>query len=359
MKNELKRIVKNLISFETTSGNHDAIDACFKYLESELSWYPFRVKRYSRNQNQSMVWSTSRGVSSQIILNAHLDVVPGKPTQFKLKERGGNWYGRGVMDMKFSIAVFIVALKKLYKDTGKLPSLAVIITSDEETGGASGVGYLVNKIGYKSDIVLIPDGGSNWHIVQNAKGVLHLSVTTSGIPCHGSRPWEGNSAIDDLLTKLAQLRGRYPKYSKPTPATTLVIGTIAGGQQTNQVAGHAQATLDFRYPAKVSPATILKQVKGIFGEDNVNILVYADPFSVDPHIPLIKRWQNLIAPHQKGKLYVNEYGASDGRYFSAKAIPVIVSQPVGGNIHSNEEFIDIASVVKYTEIVINWLTAIK
>lgn len=355
MKKDLARILGQLIKLNTTTRNYEAIDRCYQYLIQELSWYPFHVKTYVHNQIKSVVWSTQRGLKHRLILSAHLDVVPGKPEQFKLREKNGTWLGRGVLDMKFALAVFIVALKTVYRKTGALPPLAIMITSDEEIGGLNGVNYLVNTAGYRGDIVLIPDGGEGWHLVQSAKGVLHLTVSATGKSCHASEPWHGKSAIDSLIKKLTQLRRLYPEKKTATGKTTLVLGTISGGKQTNQVADLASATIDIRHPASVSSPSILRQIKKIFGKSHVVQTVSAEPFVCDPTNPYVSSWIKLISTYQTGEILVDECGASDGRYFSALNTPVILTQPKGGGAHSDSEHINISSVLAYTKVLINWL----
>ena len=52
----------------------------------------------------------------------------------------------------------------------------------------------------------------------------------------------------------------------------------------------------------------------------------------------------------------NEHSASDGRFFSERGIPTIIGKPVGGNIHSENEWVGLASVGKFTQILEKFLT---
>lgn len=359
MKKELKRILSNLVEYQTISGNYQEINTCYQYLIQELSWYPFHVKSYTHNQARSVVWSTVKHLHPKIILNAHIDVVPGDKNLYTMREKSGRWHGRGVLDMKFAVASFILALKNLYRQNRSLPSLAIMLTADEEIGGQNGVNYLVNTIGYRSEIVFIPDGGSNWHLVKESKGALHIKVTSQGKSAHASEPWQGKSAIDALIQNLEHLRSKYPVSSTTTEGTTLVIGTILGGQKTNQVADYAAATLDFRYPPKVNPQQIMSDLYRIFGRARVKTLVAGNPFSCDLVNPYVKLWVNLIKPYQPDKIYLTENGASDGRYFSAHKIPVIVSQPNGGHTHGNHEYLEIKSALVYTTLLTRWLNRVQ
>jgi succinyl-diaminopimelate desuccinylase len=359
MKTQIYNILSKLISYETSALSSTNISQAFDLISNELSWYPFIKSSYLKNGIKSVVWSTVKTKHPHIILNAHLDVVPAQPDMYKIKKMGDTWVGRGVMDMKFAIASYIVALKQLYLDQGSLPSLAIMITSDEEIGGTNGVRYLVDELGYSADVVLIPDGGSNWHLVQSSKGVLHLRVGSTGKTSHASEPWGGVSAIDILISGLTKLRSLYPTPSKSTVDTTVVIGTITGGNQTNQVSNHAMATLDIRYRANDNPNEILENMYSIFGKNNVEAIIRANPFICDPKNSHIQSWIKLIKTYQKGNVCINEYGASDGRYFCAKGMPVIISQPIGGDTHGESEYINSDSVVDYTNTIIKWLKNIS
>ena len=47
---------------------------------------------------------------------------------------------------------------------------------------------------------------------------------------------------------------------------------------------------------------------------------------------------------------VKEDGASDCRYIHPHGIPVIISRPLVGDLHTTDEWIDIDSMVKFYEI---------
>jgi acetylornithine deacetylase/succinyl-diaminopimelate desuccinylase-like protein len=47
---------------------------------------------------------------------------------------------------------------------------------------------------------------------------------------------------------------------------------------------------------------------------------------------------------------IKEHGASDGRYFSAKWMPVILHRPTCENIHSKNEWVDVDAVAWVYEV---------
>lgn len=86
------------------------------------------------------------GARKPILLLAHLDVVEAKPEDwsvdpFKLLEKDGYYYGRGVWDDKFMAAVFIANLIR-YRQEGLRPDrdIIVVLETDEEILDANSVG---------------------------------------------------------------------------------------------------------------------------------------------------------------------------------------------------------------------------
>jgi acetylornithine deacetylase/succinyl-diaminopimelate desuccinylase-like protein len=92
-----------------------------------------------------------KGAAQPILLIAHLDVVdapregwsPGLDP-FRLTERDGFFYGRGVLDMKNGVAGLVATLIRLRAE-GFVPSrdIVVALTADEEGGNANGVYWLL------------------------------------------------------------------------------------------------------------------------------------------------------------------------------------------------------------------------
>src|ERR1700681_361456 len=93
------------------------------------------------------------GARKPILLLAHIDVVEAKPEDwsvdpFKLIEKDGYLYGRGVWDDKFMAAVFVANLIR-YKQEGYRPDrdLIVALETDEEIldANAMGIQWLIKN----------------------------------------------------------------------------------------------------------------------------------------------------------------------------------------------------------------------
>jgi acetylornithine deacetylase/succinyl-diaminopimelate desuccinylase-like protein len=348
MTTEVTNLLAKLITFETTSDRHDESIKCFNFIETKLSNLPFQLEKYSINGKESRLWR-SPASSKKLLLNAHIDVVPAPKTLFTMTTAGDKLIGRGVADMKFAIASFITVVQKMYAEKKELPPVDILLTSDEEIGGMDGVGHFVKHDSTEYAAVIIPDGGDDWHIVEEAKGVLQIKISASGKSAHASRPWEGHSAADRLLESLQAIRLKFPESTQPEWKTTLNIGQIHVGTQTNQVSDFGTALLDIRYIPLDDPAEIIDSIRKATSNCEVELLLSAQPFTVDSTNPYVQSWAKLIKNNAK-EVFIKETGASDGRYFSALGIPVILSKPRNGDIHSDNEWLDAPSFFHFNDI---------
>ena len=101
----------------------------------------------------SNLWATVGEGNKMLVLLGHTDVVPTGPIEqwdsdpFIGTERDGLLYGRGVADMKSSVAAFITACEDISSE--KIPlkgKLGIMLTSDEEGPGEDGVKKVVEEL---------------------------------------------------------------------------------------------------------------------------------------------------------------------------------------------------------------------
>lgn len=361
MKKELLTNLTQLVNFESTSDNPEEIKSVFDYIDKQLAFFPFVKKEYMHNGVLSVVWSTKDTLQPDIILNAHIDVVPASKEMFELKRKGGKLVGRGTSDMKFAAASFIYSLKSIHSQVGlENVSLAMMLTSDEERGGFNGVNHLVNDIGYKSKLVILPDAGENWSIAVQAKGASWVKITTKGQSSHASRPWEGKSAINELIKILSYLTKKYKNPQKPQYSTTVNMGTISGGTTPNQVADSATATIDVRYAPELTVQDIMKDLSKKFPNVELEKIVDKPYFFVDKNNEFIQQWVRILRKHKKNvpsdkKLFTSEHGSADHHYFTQKGMTVLATKPNGGLIHTEREWLDEEGFYLFSQLLTSYL----
>lgn len=362
IKAELGKTLSRLVSFKSVSSNFKENGRLLDYVEKEVGDNLF-VQRLVSNGSPSLIASTRKTNKPKLALVAHGDIVGAPDKLFKPWKEGNKIFGRGTNDMKFAIACYLTLIKDL-GEKAKDYDFSIVITSDEELGGSNGIKYLLEK-GLRPDVCLLPDGGQNWTIQKSAKGVLNLRVDSFGNSTHGSRPWDGLNAIEQLFDFLTKLRAGFPK--EPCGIAdhfhnSLNVGKIEGGKAVNQVPDFAQAYLDIRFTEEASRLNIQKELKNItssYKSIKIEELVRGSSYSLDVN----NRYAKLFAKIVKNKIgkepeYVASHGSSDARYFSEKDIPTILTRPVGGGHHSDREWIDLKDLENFYMVMRDFVEAV-
>ncbi|MFN8530430.1 MAG: M20 family metallopeptidase [Anaerolineae bacterium] len=248
----------------------------------------------------------------------------------------------------------------LAQSRGGLPNIALMAVGDE-SGGVYSSRYLLNTVrDLHGAVAILPDGGTNWHIVRESKGLLHLAIDIHGVSGHASRPWKGINAIDRTAQIVQAIRHHYPEPSAATWDTTVTFSQIESGSpsERNKIPGTAMLFLDVRYPNEVPPETIISRIertaRTVDPGAAVRRVVTKAPFLLT-QAPLIERWKALIQGKQTDAIYIQEEGTADHVYFAEHGIPAIVTAPRGGDAHSDSEWIDLNSMMEYGEVLYTFL----
>jgi succinyl-diaminopimelate desuccinylase len=230
-------------------------------------------------------------------------------------------------------------------------SVGLAITSDEERGGVCGIGHLFDDVGLRCGLAINPDGGSINEITIAEKGVVQLRINCSGHSSHAARPWLGNNALECLIEKLIALKQHFSEKKKSDdnwyPTCTLTMISTPN-KTVNCVPDSAEADLDIRFPPPYTVDKILAESSRILGNDvEAHVCLSAEPveFESDP------LFQQIIEEVTKKTVsLVKEDGASDCRFIHRHGIPVIISRPIVGELHTRDEWIDIDSMVNFYQI---------
>lgn len=345
--------LQKLVSFDGLAGDMEKNSKALDYVASLIS-KKATIKRVRNKKSEILIASNLKTTIPDIGYLVHMDVVAGRPDQFKMIQKGDKLIGRGTSDMKYSIPLGIALLNKLIAEKSKT-SFALAITTDEEVGGFDGGAFLAETLKFRPTTLIVPDGGDNLSFVSKAKGVCQLLATSKGAPAHASRPWMGKNALVPLTTLATELNKIYGKNNlKENWNTTMNIGAIQGGISTNQVCPEATMKLDFRYPESDSIEKIVKNVESLAQKAGGNITVEklstGLPTFTDANLAIVKKFLAAMENVFGKKIKVDRtFGASDARHFAKYNIPVLMMKPMGGEIHSDNEWVSISSSLKFYE----------
>lgn len=346
----LIQLLQALVAFKTVSVDFDEVAACLAYIENLAAPFDLSVQRYTSNGFQSLVLSTQKTKRPAVLLQAHIDVVPGYDHQFTLHQTEGKLYGRGVYDMKFAAACFLYLVEDLQHE---LPTydFAIMLTSDEEVDGHNGVEYLINQ-GYGAGVCVLPDSGDEWNIEAGAKGFATAEITVKGRSAHGSRPWEADNAGLKLMDVISCVQ-KECAHTSPLD-TTVTLTMLNAGSAHNQIPGDATATFDIRFPTEPDYQRTRKKLQQLCSQKGVDvsfkILAAAIEHQLDSEY--MELWQEATTQVTgKNPTFTRSFAASDARYLVPLGIPTISARPRGGGHHGGQEWLEEKDFYEFYEVV--------
>ncbi|OYT67278.1 MAG: succinyl-diaminopimelate desuccinylase [Candidatus Wolframiiraptor sp. EX4484-121] len=346
----------------------------------------------------NLIAEIGEGESNRVlVLNGHLDVVPiGDRSRwsfdpFSGEVRDGYLLGRGASDMKGGLAGIIYAFKRLIKFEDRLRGrLKLVCVADEETGGAYGASYLVEKGKALGSSVLIAEPTGMNLINVGEKGAVWAKVTVKGVPGHGSlSPFIGDNAIvksTDLireLMRLTEMRAELPRdlldvadysrnllerfvsreASKAIDHPTINFGIIRGGTKVNIIPDRCELEIDVRIPIGLPAAEVTSRIRRIvekYGE--VEFVNVGEPNYTPPNSEIVriveKNVREIVGIEPRPFL---EWASSDARHFRRANIPTIHYGPAEmEGIHGYNERVKVEDLINaakvYLGVAIDYLT---
>ena len=359
MLDTLGRLVEYPSVTEDRDANNDAVkDVAEFFADSGLY-----VARYSFNGYQSMVATTRPGaLDSRVMVATHLDVVPAATgATFVPYLVDGKFYGRGGLDMKFNAAAEMEIVRDLVNEgTLHQYDIAFAVTTEEETGGTNGIGRLLDELGYRPKVCVLPDGGDNWQIQTNSKGFDHFVIEAGGVGAHGSRPYEGDNALLKAFEVWQNIKALFPENMGPD-TNTISLNQALAEAAINQVPDRARLGFDARFLTIEDMDRIRENMGKICLQYGATITSLAEgvPANFSLQNPYIAPFARLIQEVADIEVIGSHTaGSSDARFFAKHGIPVISLYPTGGGHHGNNEWISEQALYQYKEVLRKYLDLI-
>ncbi len=388
-KEELIGFVRQLVRIPTVNPPGENYPQIVNLLEKKcrqigLSTKRHRVPQEILKKNNidpaleriNLVARWDNGSKKTLHFNGHYDVVPVtsgwtvKPFEGSVKD--GKIYGRGTEDMKGTIASMIFAIEAV-KKLGIKPkvNIELSLVPDEETGGFTGLNYLVNKKIVRPDYA-VGEGFSGKFVSIGNKGALWLEVRTKGLSCHASMPYKGRNAFKDMLKvagslaelekKIGKVRTKSGTRDKRDAFATMVLGgKIEGGKKVNIVPDHCYFTIDRRVlpeedikkvESRIRQAVAKLKKKDKYLNVDIKVLFRQKPVVVDKDGYLCKVMARCIkSVYEKNARFGVMPGATDVRFFINNNIPVLGYSAQGQDrAHADDEFVYIKSLLDTAKV---------
>ncbi len=353
LKDRLVATTRDLIIIASSSSRPDERERCYQFVHNHIDTIEgVEIREYRRDGYPSLVALPVGCTEPDVLLCAHLDVI-GLPdaTAYRSHIADGRIYGPGAGDMKGQLAILLELFHALHH---KYPgmSLGLAVTSDEEIGGTHGIGYLFGEIGFRCRLAMIPDGGSLHEVTVEEKGILHVKLTARGHTGHAARPWLAANALESLTEAVGRVRRRFESLVTdqgdhwcPTCALTVLR---TDNETINRIPSRAEALLDIRFPPPHTMSSMLEIVRQTLGETvDAKVLIGDEPTHLAPDPAYLEQVQAMTG---KSVRHGRESGGSDARFICRHGIPVLMARPEVGNLHAEDEWIEIASMVTFYHI---------
>jgi glutamate carboxypeptidase len=355
--------LEELVNIDCGSYTPDGVNAVATHVEAELARMGADVERIphrpveGESQLGDLVVGRLVGDGPRLLLIGHMDTVfgPGTAALRPFRRDGDRATGPGTSDMKGELLAGLHAIGAL-QAAGAKPAISFVANPDEEIGSPFS-GHHIRALAAEHDAALVLEcARENGDIVSARKGVADLVIDFHGRAAHaGVEPEKGRNAIlaaARAVEALHALNGRWE-------GVTVNAGVIEGGTRPNVIAAECRLEVDLRAPTAHAFDEARRAVDLITAEPTVRGVI-ADLREAATHRPMetspaAKRLAQLaasIAADLGFELHdAATGGASDANTTSAAGLPTLDGLgPIGGDDHSDDEWLDLSSVVPRTTL---------
>lgn len=342
----LVAIARDLILIPTTSSRPAEIARGLAYVENHVDVGGVEITRFERNGKPSLVARPRSVERPKVFLIGHIDTVEIPDCDYRPRVVNGRVVGPGAADMKGALAVLLETFRTFHVAHPGL-SLGLVVTSDEESGGYDGTGYLFGEVGLWCDVALIPDSGDIDAVTVEEKGILHLRLVAKGPSGHGARPWTAPNPAERIAEAVGRIRARFATFAKDDGGahwhpTCAVTGLTTPLPSPNRIPDRAEALLDIRFTPDHTLEEMHALVAAEAGEEvEVEVLVTAPPTRCEPDASYLEAIESVLGRPPRR---VRAHGGSDARFLTARGIPVILHRPRGGEVHTAREWVEVESL---------------
>ncbi len=309
--------------------------------------------------------------------NGHYDVVAGgsgwsvtKPFEPRIVD--GKVYGRGSTDMKGGVAAFLATLAYLAKSGYSGAVVEAAVVPDEEIGGVTGTGYLVEHLGSRPDAVVIAEPSGLDTIWIGHKGAVWLNVTVYGKQAHGSTPWLGDNAFEKMIyiardlveeykPRLRERRSSYAYDMEESRYPTITMGgKLSGPGSINIVPGAVSFSIDRRTIVEENIEEVERELHGFIKESarrhgarvDISVVSKLPPAFTSPDSPLtrmVEEAAHRVTGARPRKVVCT--GGRDLHYYSEHGVAAVSYGPGDTNLaHKADEYISIEDLYRAVDI---------
>jgi acetylornithine deacetylase/succinyl-diaminopimelate desuccinylase-like protein len=388
-------LLQRLIRFDTTNPPGNEAE-CVEFVRGLLEEAGCETELYARDPARPNLVSrlrSSAGNSPPLLLQGHVDVVTTAGQNWERAPFGGELvdgeiWGRGAVDMKGAVAMYVSAFLRAARGELELPGdLILIVLSDEENGGDFGAKFLVEEhpelfngvqhaLGEAGGISQVIAGKRFYPIQLGEKQICWLKATVRGPGGHGAMIHRGGT-MARLARMLRDLdRKRMPIHVTPIvqemietiavhlprpkrdlvlallkpavadrvlprlgpklrPIETLLRNTVnativRGGEKVNVIPAQVDLELDGRVLPGFTPDDLIGELRDLVGDDIEIELVRHDAGPAEPDLALFDMLAGVLCELDPEGIPMPllQGGVTDARFFAQLGIQTYGFMPM-------------------------------
>ncbi len=336
MLSALERLVRLESPTDDLAACREVIE-CASALAQEVLGKPAQIREV--NGRPVFWWGAT---NPDVVVLAHLDTVWPKGSfqpVWSVKDNAAT--GPGIFDMK---AGFIQALYAMADIDG---SVALVATSDEETGSATSKDF-IKEISAKAKAVLVLEATLNGKVKTGRKGTAMYQIRIHGKASHaGLEPEKGVNATVEMGHAILAISALENKEL----GTTVVPTMLRAGNTTNTVPDLAVLDIDVRSFSVNELNRVdasVRNLKAVNPETRYEITggFNRPPLETTSTMALYERAEKVAKALGMPPLgHASVGGASDGNFAAAAGAQVLDGLgAVGDGAHAAHEWVDITTL---------------
>jgi glutamate carboxypeptidase len=351
--------VSALVRQESPTSRYDAVNAAEAMVAAWAEELEGRIKQHARDGSGGVLearFGNQEDGRRPVLLLGHLDTVwpVGTLARMPWRVEDGWAFGPGVLDMKAGVVMALAAMKLVREVDAERP-VVLLLSGDEETGSHHSR-ELIEEIakGCRAAFVLEPAQGPEGAYKTARKGVGQFRLEIAGVPSHSGVDFSaGHSAVRELAWQIEQISA----MTDLERGTTLNVGVVGGGTQSNVVPGAAWAEIDLRVKTVAEAEAVARRLEALKARDPRCSLRLTGGLNRPP----MERTEGTAALFAQAKELAAGLGfaleeaatggGSDGNFTSALGVPTLDGMgAIGNGAHAENESIRIDSLVSRTAL---------
>lgn len=353
---EQLKLLETLVNIDSGTGDVEGGRRVLDVLAPRLEALGARVERVPAEipgLPDNLVATLKGKGKARILMIGHIDTVfePGTAAKWPYSVSGDRATGPGVGDEKGGVLQAVLAMEILTaRGFRNYDTLTLLLETSEERG-SPGTRALIDRLVRSHDVELnLEPGDAPDKVTVWRKGSSTFNIDVKGRPAHaGVAPQEGRNAATELVHQLATLEG----LPKSGDGLTANLTIIQAGSRYNIIPENARAQVNVRVRDKAD----LNRVQATLEESARNTKVpdtkvtvsrenSFPPLPDNPHTDALAARAKAIYAELGRELGTGgNGGASESALAHEAGTPALDGLgPVGGNFHTDKEWIDLTTV---------------